>query len=188
MPYARLYPEVREALDRDGVEAEYAYVGAEPTDYYDLLARLWREPGGFIIVEQDIVPWPGAIAQLATCSHDWCGFAYELSTGVGVPGMLGCTRFSGRLTAEHPGVIEAVAYLPAHGTPPRYWGRMDTRIKEVMEDREGLRFSLHWPVVAHLNPAQRFVGEYNCGRCGAAIPRSTWEASAPPWRCSRCGS
>lgn len=183
VPYATLYPETKVALESDGYLPEYRYTGATQSAYHETLAELWRAGEAFTVVEQDIVVWPGALAVLEACPEPWCGFAYELSTGYGA--YLGCTRFSQALLREHVGVFEGVDHLRPDGTPPRYWGRLDTRLKQVLET-EGLRMHIHWPVVGHLNPSQQFIGAFNCGRCGAAIPRETTDAGPAPYPCARC--
>jgi len=44
--------------------------------YGKLVADLWRQGRGFILVEHDIVPWPGALKAMWECSRDWCGYPY----------------------------------------------------------------------------------------------------------------
>jgi hypothetical protein len=186
VPYANLYPETRAALEADGhVHAEYIRTGGEVFDYYNLLKQLWASQEGFVIVEQDIVPWPGAIQLLWDCPENWCGYAYELSVGFGA--YLGCTKFSDDLVAENPSIIETIARLPNHGMPPRHWARLDTRLKEVLEDYAKQKMHVHWPSVGHLNPAQKFLGAFNCGSCGAPVPEEVYRAQPWPYPCSACG-
>jgi hypothetical protein len=181
VPYATLFPEVQEALEADGRTAEYVHVGGTPEAYFELLAGLWAEGKGFVIVEQDIVPWPGAIAEMEACPEPWCGRPYNLGTHLGA--YLGCTKFSDSLVAGAPGVIAAIDHLAFDGTPRRYWGRLDTRLKQVLEDQLGLTHHWHWPAVEHLNPEKgRFT--VNCVRCGSPLPWATIMASPPPYHCS----
>lgn len=153
VPYVKLYAETRDALVEDGVLADYVSMAGDGTAYHGLLESLWADGDGFIIVEQDIVVRPGVIAELEACQRDWCGFTYALSSGYGA--YLGCTKFSRRLLQDHPGVFSAIAALPFDGTPRRYWGRLDTRLKQVLEDNEGQRMHIHEPPVLHLNPVQQ---------------------------------
>jgi len=182
VPYAKLYPETREALEADGVEAEYVDVGRDPTAYHWLLEQLWGKSHGFIVVEQDIVVRPGCVAELESCPEPWCGFAYSIGTTYG--SFLGFVKFSDDLVAHHPGVFLGIASLRDDGTPRRYWGRLDTRLKQVLEDREGQRMHIHWPAVDHLNP-DKGTPIVNCVRCGAAIP-DVIVRQGPPMRCPRC--
>ena len=48
--------------------------------YGNLLADLWTT-GGFVLVEDDIAPWPGAIAELIDCPRSWCAFDYPIGGG-----------------------------------------------------------------------------------------------------------
>jgi hypothetical protein len=166
VPYAALRPETRAALEADGREAEYVHVGGSPEAYHGLLESVWREGRGFILVEQDIVVWPGALAALEACPEPRCGMAYSLSTGYG--SWLGCARFSDRLVADNPGVFQAIDALPFDGTPRRYWGRLDTRLDTVLAQQVGAPMHVHWPAVGHLNPAQQ-APVLNM-RCGHPVP------------------
>jgi hypothetical protein len=73
--------------------------------YSLFLTEVWGRGEGFVIVEHDVAPWCGAVAQLEACSRDWCLFHYPdggvLSRG------LGCTRFSERLVREYPDLPDA---------------------------------------------------------------------------------
>jgi hypothetical protein len=182
VPYAVLAPETRAALEADGVVAEYVFVGADPTAYHGLVERLWSEGDGFLIVEQDIVVRPGSVAELADCPEPWCGFAYSIGTSYG--SYLGCARFGRDLVLGHPGVFAAVANLRDDGTPRRYWGRLDTRMKAVLEDHEGQRMHVHWPALDHLN-TDKGTPIVNCVQCGAAIPDEIVR-QGPPVECPRC--
>ena len=183
VPYVTLYPETRAAREADGIAAEYVDVSGSPSAYHEHLERTWAEGAGFINIEQDIVVRPGLIRELVECREPWCGAPYAISTAIG--SWLGCVRFSDELVGGYPGVWTAVDNLPPDGTPKRYWGRADTRLKRVLEEQVGLTMDLHWPAITHLNPAQQ-PPIFNCGRCGTALP---WEVvrERPPWRCPRCG-
>lgn len=175
VPYARLWPETRAALEADGIDARYVFTGGSDDAYYGLLRELWESGEGWLNVEQDIVPWSGAAAQLDACPRDWCACPYELSTGPGA--WLGFTKFTAAFTRARPGAVAAIDGLPFDGTPRRHWGRLDTRLVQVLED-ERLAPHIHYPLVGHLNPAQRFLGTYNYG-CGHEVPRSVW--TSRPW-------
>ena len=68
--------------------------------YAALMEMAWSRGEGFVIVEHDVAPWYGAIADLERCESDWCLFRYpdggKLSRG------LGCTKFSDRLVRRYP--------------------------------------------------------------------------------------
>ncbi len=183
MPYARLYPETRAALDAAGVNAEYVNVAGDDYAYHALLSRMWSYGSGFINIEQDIVVRPDTVALLEACPEEWCGWAYPISAGYG--SWLGCVKFSDSLVRDRPGAFDATVNLPYDGTPRRHWARIDTRLAVVLEQHEGLRMHVHWPAVGHLNPLQR-PPIYNCTRCGAAIPDALVSAGPGPYACGRC--
>lgn len=70
--------------------------------YWDLMRGLWREGRSFVVVEQDVVPWPGAVEALWACPSDWCCHDYS-DEGVPSP-MLGCTKIGAGLIARNPGI------------------------------------------------------------------------------------
>jgi hypothetical protein len=104
VPYARgphsegLHPEVVAALEADGYAPETVDVSGSETAYHDLLARLWREGRTLVVVEHDIVVYPGAIGAMLDCPEPWCVTVYRVNAEY--EGYLGCVRFSGRLLAE----------------------------------------------------------------------------------------
>lgn len=191
VPYARnvgngapgLYPAVRAALEADGVTAEYIDVSGSRTAYHELFLRLWAEGSGFVNVEHDIVVRSGALSELWACAEPWCGFVYALS--VGYDAYLGCAKFSDELVAGHPTVVAEIDQLPQLGMA-REWGRLDTRLKQVLEDHYGLRIHKHWPPLEHLNPTQR-IPIYNC-RVGHAIPDEVVRQGPPPYACPACAA
>lgn len=183
VPYAVMFPGVREALSADGREPEYVWVGGSPEAYHGLLERLWAEGRGWLNVEQDIVVYPGALAAMEACPEPWCGTAYSLSTGYG--SYLGCAKFSDALVADSPGVFEWIAQARPDGTPRRYWGRLDTRLATALHDRLGLSIHVHWPAVGHLNPSQQ-PPHVNRPGCGHRIPDEVVRqgpGAVRAWRC-----
>jgi hypothetical protein len=53
----------------------------DPFDYGKLFARLWNRGDPFVIVEHDVIPWPGAIGALIECPELWCTHRYPLHRG-----------------------------------------------------------------------------------------------------------
>jgi hypothetical protein len=185
VPYATLFPETQAALEADGRTADYRYVGGLPTDYHDLVAALWRDGQGFIIVEQDIVVYNGALAQLEECPEPWCGCVYWLGTTFDT--WLGCTKFSDSLVKDHPEVMDVCAGLRENGMPRRDWARVDTRLAQVLRDNIGLSIHQHWPAVEHLNPDKLLRGAFNCVYCGDPLPWETVKRQPPPYPCEHNG-
>jgi hypothetical protein len=180
VPYAKLFPETKAALDATGRDVEYVNVGTSMTAYHELFLELWHSGQGWINVEQDIVVYPGAIEELEQCSCLWGGKPYWLGSVFGA--YLGLTKFSDELVRENPGVMDALDGLRDDGTPRRYFGRLDTRLGQVLNDQVGIAIDVHWPAVQHRNPDKQMRGGMNCVECGRPIP---WRVLrlGPPWPC-----
>lgn len=132
-------------LNAEGIEHELRPVEGE-YGYGDLIAELWAEGRGFIIVEHDVAPWCGAVEQLGLCDRDWCMFHYPKHGGSLTRG-LGCTKFSDRLVAGHPELSE--------GWSSTSWrvldGSVGSAVAEVLKTDHGGNHPLcyHGPPVAH---------------------------------------
>ena len=175
-----LRPEVVAALETDGWRPDVVDVSASESAYHDLLASLWAEGEGFVVVEHDIVVYPGAIRAMLDCPESWCVTVYRVNAEY--DGYLGCVRFSEALVRAEPDAMDAAGRL-AYGPPPRYWGWVDSRLGQVLTDR-GYRKHRHWPAVTHLRTYPQAVA-WNC-RCGAAIPEEIVASGPPPHRCPAC--
>jgi hypothetical protein len=105
---------------------------------YDLLLRgLWKEQKPFILVEHDIIPWPGALKELWMCSEPWCGFPYHIFGEL--RSYLGCTKFNPLLLGECP--------LP---NDLQDWHVLDKVVERALMTR-GCMGHIHMPAVTHLN-------------------------------------
>lgn len=105
---------------------------------YDLLFReLWRKGDPFILVEQDVIPWPGAVQQLWTSDEPWCGFPYYIFGEL--RSYLGCTKFEPERLGECP--------LPEDLVP---WQLLDKKIEQTLMKR-GYRGYVYSPAVSHLH-------------------------------------
>lgn len=125
-----------------------------PTDYHDLIERLWGEGGTFVNVEADIVPWHGALRQLWLCQQDWCAFPYPMGAA-GEHWSLGCTKFSARLIARCPEALRLAGRIDDDGVALRkHWIRLDTRLMRILTQAYRETPHIHGPAVGHLNPAQ----------------------------------
>ena len=111
IPYAQKGPII------DSVKLILAIQGLRPRmvkmndefSYYFLLKELWEKGEPFIIVEHDIIPFPGAVQELWTNPEPWCGYPYYLSGEL--KSYLGCTKFDPKLLGEFPLPEEPIAWL-----------------------------------------------------------------------------
>jgi hypothetical protein len=166
-----------EALDSSGYPWEA--VELDPSDneaYYRLLADLWHSGEDFLVVEQDMVPPPGAIKELDECESEWCGNAYWLYGNWGV--WLGTTRFRGELTRRHPDLMETIV--------SRDWHALDSAITNHLRLLGYPEAHWHWPAARHLVP-KIFAGpgQFIQCRCGAAFGNEVFERN--PLTCQECG-
>jgi len=129
----------------DAVKLNLATQGLRPrmvrcdrTYSYDLLFReLWAAGTPFILVEHDVLPWPGALVELWACPEPWCGFPYHVFGEL--RSYLSCTKFDPTRLGEVP--------LPAD---LESWYTMDKIIEQTLMSR-GHKGHLHGPPVSHLN-------------------------------------
>jgi len=127
---------VRLNLLMQGLEPRYVRLDGEFA-YDALIRRLWDAGEPFILVEHDVVPWPGAVQQLWTCDRPWCAFEYFMLGELRVA--LGCTKFDPTRLGPCP--------LPP---TPQDWHRMDWHVIDTLTTRYECAH-LHEPAVSHLN-------------------------------------
>lgn len=130
------------ALTAEGVKHEVRVL-VDPLGYGDLLADAWKDGSGFILVEDDVAPWPGALAAIAACDCPWCGYDYSIGFGRFGMGTLGCVKFSAALVAACPDLWEAWAGV--------HWHALDASVvRAVASVTQRDRFHEHTPAVAHV--------------------------------------
>jgi hypothetical protein len=112
-------------------------VMADRLHYARLFTELWQAGEGFILVEHDVVPWPGAIAQLEACEHECCAFEYP--SGGSWCRSLGCTKFSTSLVRRIPYDVE---------WQNRAWDELDGAVFATLQGE--VEMHIHQPPVAHV--------------------------------------
>lgn len=132
------------ALAAEGIEFEVALCD-DRFDYGRHLARLWAQGTGFIIVEWDIAPWPGALKCLWDCPEPHCHYLYPADAWMvgSYAGSLGCVKFSAELTRAHPDVPQK------HRWPEISWEGLDGSVCLPVRERAG-GIHEHGPPVAHV--------------------------------------
>jgi hypothetical protein len=125
--------------------------------YAELLAELWRDGESFVIVEDDIAPWPGAIESLRDCRRHWCGFHYPLPGRWDVHedegdhallGSNGCFKVTAEVMSAAPKLYERWV--------THEWRMLDVAMTAALRHVFGLdgapfeaTFHVHNPPVAH---------------------------------------
>lgn len=137
VPYIVLNPATELVLRP--YKPQYVDVSA-PDAYRTLFQTLWVERQTTIIVEHDIVPWPGALEELWQCPCQWGAYSYLLRGGVGVYHGFGCTKLTRELMLATPDVWSASCE----------WNKLDQHL--LFEARsKGCEPHHHRPAVVHLN-------------------------------------
>lgn len=145
VPFTKRLPVVEQVLRAEAPEAEWVEM-REPTSYWELLRSLWLHREDVLIVEHDVIPWPGALTELAACPGMWCSCSYHIDTGNGRSGIglfhhLGCTKLSADLMRRVPAAFEQM--------PDRHWSKLDAQLCHIALGA-GLIPHPHRPAVTHL--------------------------------------
>jgi len=113
-----------------------------PYAYHELLRDIWRKCEPVIIVEHDVVPWPGALGELWLCPCKWGAYSYHMHGGIGIFHGFGCTKLT-------PDVMEATADI--WECEPVLWNTLDQKLWFAAR-LKGFEPHPHRPPVTHLNP------------------------------------
>lgn len=120
-----------------------AVIMETPFSYGELLTELFHKRETFILVEHDIIPWPGALEKLAICEKDYCGYHYVIGSGMG--GSLGCTKFGKEMLERLPDLVDFSNVE---------WKGLDGVVNEQLTRHLGESyemFHIHGPEVAHMH-------------------------------------
>src|SRR6266576_3085107 len=94
-----------------------------------MFTEQWQSKQGFILVERDVVPWPGAISELDSCTKELCGFEYPNGIIYNEPRSgwctsLGCTKFATSL-------VDRIPYNPEWQN--RGWDELDGAVFSTLQ-------------------------------------------------------
>jgi hypothetical protein len=140
VPYTKPHDLLKTLLRRYGFSPSYIDVSEDAEAYWRLLKRLWQDNKSFVLIEHDILPWPGAIEELRQCPGSWCAYSYD-QCGIGLYHSFGCTKFSAGLIEELPDIWTRMN---------RHWSQLDQQF-EWLAFQAGIRPHHHRPAVIHLH-------------------------------------
>ena len=139
LPYTVLYPEVRAAVAAEEPDTwiEEDLSGGPKSGYWRFVRSQWGSP--FIIVEHDIVVFPGALRELWACPRAWCAYLYPMDADVDLAAF-GCVKFASPLTDK-----------PWPVPKPVPWFSLDSTMEYALESA-GWEKHVHLRHVRHVNP------------------------------------
>lgn len=148
VPFTDLSIETRTSLEGSEWDYETVDVSGDDEAYWRLLRDLWDEGETFVVVEHDIVLGAYTLVDLARCEGEWCTCPYPYFHGRYYG--LGCAKFSDRLIARVPELMDLVGKMSDADHPPRHWCRLDAWIQRVLAKRS-IRPCLRHDEVGHVS-------------------------------------
>jgi hypothetical protein len=142
--YTNLEAATRLALVSDGIDPILLETLGQ-YGYWSTLAGLWDQGEGFVLIEGDIVVWPGAVQEMIDHPGDWAARPYWIN-GELRPAF-GCIKFTDELIARHPTLFFDLPEMR------REWWAMDMGVYEALE-AGGEKLEVLWPAVTHLKILQ----------------------------------
>jgi hypothetical protein len=111
--------------------------------YWNLIREAWATGDTFFIVEQDVIPWQGALHQMDECDQGWCTLP-TMCHGRFITTTLGCVKFGASEIERRPGFWDDIEPT---------WYHLDAGFS----DKIGWPFikpHAHVPAAIHLNEVQ----------------------------------
>ena len=121
----------------------------DPYAYGRTLTRVAAESLDLIVVEQDVIPPPGAIAGLLACPDGWCGHRVDCGNGP-ADATLGLAKFGRQLLRRHPDLFVRAAGRGKVGPCRVPWNALDGWVRHVMR-AWGVTWHAHSPDAPHLH-------------------------------------
>lgn len=116
-----------------------------PHDYGDSLKRLWDKGEGFINLEHDVVPWPGALTEMWECRRGWCALPLIVH-GCENQTNFGCVKFSGDFLKATKDIWDAYPRNDIFD-----WRSLDGWFYQKMTDEFKVFHHTHLPAALHFN-------------------------------------
>ena len=114
-------------------------------DYGDSLNRLWKQGEGFINLEHDVAPWPGALTFLWDCESNCCMYPILVHGSMNITNFA-CIKFSSMLINMTQGLWDRYPRNEVFD-----WRSLDGYFHQAMKERYDLPVHVHKPAVLHCN-------------------------------------
>ena len=130
------------ALTMEGLEVREVMMN-DYHHYGRLVTEQWQSGQGFILLEHDVIPWPGALAEMDACAQECCAFEYPSGKIIEEPrsgwcSSLGCVKFATSL-------VERIPYGAEWQN--RGWDELDGAVFATLQGE--VETHIHQPPVAH---------------------------------------
>jgi hypothetical protein len=133
------------ALTDSGYPYHLVDVSGADDAYFLLLAGLWNARADFLLVEHDMVPTAEMFTAMEECPRWWCVNPYGANEwGTNVETGFGFTRFRRELMDHWPDIWDGVGRWYTDDTPPRHFGRLDTRFFLTINRRKDPYTDMAW--------------------------------------------
>lgn len=156
-PYTNLQFATEFLLRLEEPDTEFVDISHSDGAYFDLVEKLWGLKETFIIVEHDIVIWPGALHEIWECQEPLCAYQapYNITPVGGRRGLsygLGCLKWHQSLQEDFPNLVND---WPRND---RHWTRIDQVIVKKIAELNNDTIHYHWPAIGHLNRSKFPIG------------------------------
>lgn len=141
VPYVGiLHPIVKRVIEHCAYKPEFIEM-RDDDNYWRLFCELWENRRTVLIIERDILPWPGACQEIINCPYHWCSNTYKMRGGYGIHHGFGFTKFGSKFMDKYPDIWTQVETTK--------WNTLDAQLCELVK-REGETPHPHRPSVTHL--------------------------------------
>jgi hypothetical protein len=141
-----LNPLTTAAVQAEAPKARFVLLDHDDDGAYPrLLNDLWADREDFILVEQDVEPPEGWLAEFDACPNLWC-----IRGPKGQPGVdwMGCVRFRRKLLKRHYRAAWEAMSIADDGDIPWTWRKIDVRLARVLRG-EHVAPCFHTPLCRH---------------------------------------
>lgn len=144
VPFTRVQPATEVVLLRV-THRRWPIAGED--GYWEFWRHRWAGQRGFVNLEHDVVPWPGAMEAMWVCSEPWCAYGYDPNDLFADHAhtlfpYLGCVKIGAALIAGTPHMWDG---------PPARWDELDKHLAGRAREA-GFDVHQHWPPVVNANP------------------------------------
>lgn len=142
--------ETIDALSASGVDHHFCALEAgDPYAYARNFERWWMTAGDLMVIEHDMVPAPGQIAEMLSCPEHWCSANYHVGDGRTTTG-LGICKISWQVKVRWPYGGMNISHDPRDTRRYVDWIGLNESVDRHLS-RLGYRQHIHFPNPVHLH-------------------------------------